>query len=60
MEIPVTLAQTLVEYGVLNSIVAGFAAARQRVEVYIGTGNTKYALAIVLAVIILLLARRRR
>ncbi len=54
------LAQTLVEYGVLNSIAAGFAAARQRVEVYIGTGNTKYMLAIVLGVIILLLARRRR
>ncbi len=54
------MAQTLVEYGALNAIAASFVAARQKLEVYIGSGNSKYALIILLAVIILLLAPRRR
>ncbi len=59
-ETAVTLAQTMVEYGALNSIAAGFAAAQQKLETYIGSGNTKYALIIVLAVVFLLLVKRRR
>ena len=54
------LAQTMVEYGALTSIAAGLAAAQQKIEAYIGSGNSKYALIIVLTLIILLLAKRRR
>ncbi len=54
------LAQTLAEYGLLNSIVAGFAAIQYRIEIYIGTGNTKFLLFGALVVIGFWLIRRRR
>jgi len=54
------VAQTLVEYGFLNSIVAGIAATRDRIELYIGSGNLKYMLILVFLIFILLVARRRR
>ncbi len=60
MRITGIVAQTLVEYGFLNSLVAGLVSARDRIEFYIGQGNLKYLLLGTLAVIVLLLARRRR
>ena len=54
------IAQTLVEYGFLTSIAAGFAATRDRIEMYVGSGNLKYLLIVMLALLILLLAKRRR
>jgi hypothetical protein len=56
----VAVAQTLAEYGLLNSIAAGFAAARDRVEVFIGAGNAKYLLVGVCIIIVLMIVRRRR
>jgi hypothetical protein len=54
------ICQTLVEYGVLQSIASGFAAARYRVETIIGAGNSKYLLVAVLTMIVLLLLKRSR
>ena len=54
------LAQSLVEYGLLDSIAAGLASARDQIELYIGQGNGVYALAAALVVVVLLLFRRRR
>ena len=54
------IAQTLAEYGFLTSIVAGIAAARDRIEFYVGSGNLKYLLLAMLAIFILLVAKRRR
>ncbi len=54
------VAQTLAEYGVLNSISARLAAARYQIETYIGQGNTKYLLLGLLVVLFLALAWRRR
>ncbi len=54
------VAQTLVEYGFLNSIVAGIAATRDRIESYIGSDNLKYTLILVFVIFILLVVRRRR
>jgi len=55
-----TLAQTMAEYGLLNSLAAGFAALQYRIETYIGEGNSKYMLLGALVLLILLLARHRR
>ncbi len=57
---PIVLAQTMAEYGLLTGLVAGITAFQYRLELYIGTGNTKY---LVLGGILLFLAfwsRRRR
>ncbi len=54
------LAQTMAEYGLLNSLVAGFANLQYRIETYIGQGNSKYLLLGALVLLILLLARNRR
>ncbi len=57
---PIVLAQTMAEYGLLTGLVAGITAFQYRLESYIGTGNTKY---LVLGGILLFLAfwsRRRR
>ena len=54
------LAQSLVEYGLLDSIAAGMVSARDQIELYIGRGNSVYALAGALVVVVLLLFRRRR
>ncbi len=54
------LAQTLSEYGVLTSMAAGIASARDRIERYIGPGNLKYVLLGLLAVFILLFVVQRR
>ncbi len=54
------LAQALVEHGLLDSIVAGMAAAKYRLEIYIGQGNSKFLLYAAIAGCVLLLLRRRR
>ena len=54
------IAQTLVEYGVLNSIAAGVAAARYRIETFIGSGNSKFLIIVVFVILLVLLVKRRR
>ncbi len=54
------LAQTIVEYGLVEAVVSGFQAAVDEIEYYIGSGNLKYyVLAAVLLLIVLLFRRRR-
>ena len=54
------LAQSMVEYGLLDSIAAGLGNARYRFEAYIGEGNRVYILAAAVLLVVLLLFRRRR
>ncbi len=54
------IAQALSEYGALSSMAAGIAAARDRIEMYIGSGNLKYLLFVMIALLVLLLVKRRR
>ena len=55
------LAQALAEYGALQAMASAFVSAYNRVEsLLIGQGNMKYVLLGALAVIILLLVKRRR
>ena len=60
MGIPPFLPQTLVEYGLITAMSARIIAVRDRIEWYIGQGNTKYALIGALAVLLFLLVKRRR
>ena len=57
---PPIVAQTLVEYGSLSGMNARLAAVQQRLEEYIGQGNTKYLLLVLLVLLIVVLAKRRR
>ncbi len=50
----------MVEYGALQSIANAFTQAYNRVESFLGQGNLKYFLLAALALIILLLVKRRR
>jgi hypothetical protein len=54
------LAQAMVEHGMLDSMAAGLANARYRLELYIGEGNTIYLLAAAAVLVVLILFRRRR
>ena len=54
------LAQALVEYGALQSIVSAFSNGFNRVESLVGQGKLKYILLIVLVVVILMLVKKRR
>ncbi len=54
------LAQTITEYGLVNGVVAGLAATRDRIEMYIGAGNLKFVLIALLVILVLLVTRRRR
>ncbi len=54
------IAQTMAEYGFLASVAAGLTTARDRVEMYVGSGNLKYLLVVLVVVFILMLAKRRR
>jgi hypothetical protein len=54
------LAQSLVEYGALQSIASAFSNGFNRIDSLIGQGKMKYILLIVLAVVILMLVRKRR
>jgi hypothetical protein len=49
----------MIEHGLLDSIAAGLGTARYRLELYIGEGNTIYALAAVAVLLILTRVRRR-
>jgi hypothetical protein len=60
MGMPAFLAQTAAEYGLLDSIAAGFEAVQERLEVYLGPGNLRYVLIGALILIVLLLFRWRR
>jgi uncharacterized protein (TIGR03382 family) len=54
------LAQALVEHGLLDSMAAGIVTARDRLEIYIGRGNSTYLLIALGVVLLVLLVRRRR
>jgi hypothetical protein len=54
------LAQALAEYGALQSIANALSNGFNRVESLVGQGKLKYILLIVLAVIILMLVKKRR
>ena len=56
----VPVAQTLVEYGLLSSIRGSLASARDRIEYYVGMGNSKYLLIGAIVALVLLFVRRRR
>jgi hypothetical protein len=49
----------MVEHGLLDSIAAGLTAARYRIELYIGQGNTVYLIAAVVVLLVLTRVRRR-
>lgn len=54
------IAQTVVEYGFIQSISEGFMNLSNRVGYLISTGNTKYFILAALVLIVLLLWSRRR
>jgi hypothetical protein len=54
------IAQTMVEYGGLNSISAALSNALNRLETYLWSGNSKYFFFLALAVILVLAVTRRR
>mgnify|MGYP001236433856 CR=1 FL=1 len=54
------IAQTLVEYGAIQSIAAAFTKAYYTLDNFFGRGNTKYLLVIGLAAIAFLFLTRRR
>lgn len=55
MGIQFVLAQAMVEYGLLDSIAAGFSSAKYQLELYVGQGNTIY---VVIGVVLLLIFTR--
>jgi len=54
------IAQTLVEYGALQSIAQAFRDAYYRIELYIRSDNSKYFLLLGLVFIVVLIWTRRR
>ena len=54
------IAQTMVEYGMLQSISAAIANAFHRMEFFLTAGNTRYFLFLGLALIVVLIWTRRR
>jgi len=54
------IAQTMVEYGAVNSIAAAFANFINRVESFAWSGDRKYIFFLALAVLVGLIATRRR
>ncbi len=54
------IAQALVEHGLLDSLAAGLTVARDHLELYIGRGNSIYALVAAFVIIVLFMLRRRR
>ena len=54
------IAQTMIEYGALNSIGATFSSLFNRLETYLWSGNSKYVLLVALAAIAVLIVTRRR
>jgi len=58
--VPLLLDGKVVERDWVDSMIANLACARDRLEEYIGRGNAKYLLIGLLAVLLLMLVRRRR
>ncbi len=54
------LAQALVEHGMLDSMVTGVGQARDRIELYIGQGNSTYLLIGIAVVLLFFLLKPRR
>jgi hypothetical protein len=54
------IAQTMVEYGALQSISAAFMNAFHRVEIFLGSGNSRYFLFLGIAFFVVLIWTRRR
>ena len=54
------LAQALAEHGLLDSMAAGLATARDRLEIYIGYANSTYLLIALGVLLLALLVRSRR
>lgn len=54
------LGQALVERGLLDSMAAGLAHVRYRLELYIGEGNAVYLLAAAVIVLVVMKIRLRR
>ncbi len=54
------IAQTMIEYGAVQSVAAAFAQAYYAFDNFVGRGNTKYLLLGALAVVVFLLLTRRR
>jgi len=54
------IAQTLVEYGFIQSFSAGFMQVFHRVEYFFSTGNTRYFVFLGLALFVLLICIGRR
>jgi hypothetical protein len=54
----IILAQAVIERGLLDSIAAGVAGAKYRLELYVGQGNAIYF--VIAAVVLLILTRVRR
>jgi hypothetical protein len=53
------IAQTMVEYGGLQSISATLSYAFSRLETYVWSGNSKYLLLGIAVIVVLALTRRR-
>jgi hypothetical protein len=56
---PIPIAQAMVEHGLLDAMVASVAAARDRLEIYVGQGNAGYTVGVVVVIVLLLLVWRR-
>jgi len=54
------IAQTLVEYGALQTIAASFMKALHRTEIFLSSGNSRYLLFLGLALTVVLFLIRRR
>jgi hypothetical protein len=54
------IAQTIVEYGALHSMMDSFSQAFSRIDFLVGQGNAKYIFIGCIALIVLLIATRRR
>jgi hypothetical protein len=60
VNIQLIAAQKADDYDLARSAAFNFAAARDYIEWYIGQGNLKWVLLALLALIVLMIARRRR
>jgi len=54
------IAQTVIEYGFIQSFSAGFMSVFHRVEYFFSTGNTRYFVFLALALIVVLICMGRR
>ena len=54
------IAQTLVEYGLIQSFSAALMNTIHRAEYFFSTGNTRYIVFLGLAIVVVLICTRRR